>query len=295
MLTILQATTDEHIRQVQALFAEYFEFLRSEVDTHLPNPDDAPPVAGFRNEMVNLPGRYAPPDGRLLLAQVDGEAAGCVALYKFGDGVGEVKRLWARPQFRGMKVGRRLVESLIEEARQIGYTSILLSTVDKLTEAQSLYTSLGWELTEPYFDGPEEMMAHEIFMKLELCPFDNPSEIEKDFLESWDFVERHFKAYGKGWEWLNPMFALIAQFREQGYDRHFRAGQSIYHLVISRSRKHGLRLEQQSMAFIPHPDGSMSVCFYKISGQPTIIEVDRMELTPEIEPLLQKLLEQPID
>lgn len=168
MITIVQAVNDGRIRQVRELFAEYFEFLRTEVDTHLPNPDDAPPVAGFRDEMANLPGRYAPPDGRLLLAQVDGEPAGCVALYKFGDGVAELKRLWARPQFRGMKVGRRLVESLIEEARQIGYTSILLSTVDKLTEAQSLYVSLGWELTEPYFDGPEEMMAHEVFMKLDL-------------------------------------------------------------------------------------------------------------------------------
>ncbi|KAB2853644.1 MAG: hypothetical protein F9K46_18060, partial [Anaerolineae bacterium] len=68
MITIVQAVNDGRIRQVRELFAEYFEFLRTEVDTHLPNPDDAPPVAGFRDEMANLPGRYAPPDGRLLLA-----------------------------------------------------------------------------------------------------------------------------------------------------------------------------------------------------------------------------------
>ncbi len=168
MLTIHQATTDEHIRQVRALFADYFEFLRTDIDNYLDDLESVTPLSGYTEEMANLPGRYAPPDGRLLLAQVDGEPAGCVAFYKFGDGVAELKRLWARPKFRGMKVGRRLVESLIEEARQIGYTSILLSTVDKLTEAQSLYASLGWQLTEPYFDGPEEMMAHEIFMKLDL-------------------------------------------------------------------------------------------------------------------------------
>ncbi|MBI5928605.1 MAG: GNAT family N-acetyltransferase [Chloroflexi bacterium] len=171
MTTIVQAVTPEQIRQVQALFAEYFDFLRRDVDNYLPDMNEATPLAGYAEEMATLPGRYAPPDGRLLLAQVDGEAAGCVALYEFSDGVCELKRLWARPHYRGMKIGRRLVESLIEEARQIGYTSILLSTVDKLTEAQSLYTSLGWQLTEPYFDGPEEMMAHEIFMKLELRKF----------------------------------------------------------------------------------------------------------------------------
>lgn len=168
MITITQATTDEHIRQVQVLFAEYFEFLRTDVDNYLDDLESVTPLSGYTEEMATLPGRYAPPDGRLLLAQVDGKAAGCVGLYKFCDGVAEPKRLWARPQYRGMKIGRRLVESLIEEARQIGYTSILLSTADKLTEAQSLYASLGWQLTEPYFDGPEEMMAHEIFMKLDL-------------------------------------------------------------------------------------------------------------------------------
>jgi len=168
MVTIVQAVTEEHIRQVQELFTEYLDFLRTDVDTSVSDLDDVPPVAGYREELANLPGKYAPPDGRLLLAQVEGQAAGCVALYKLGDGVYEVKRLWVRPMFRGKKISRRLVEMLIAEAREMGYTTMMLSTVDILKEAISLYTSLGFETTAPYFDMPAVMLAHEIFMKLDL-------------------------------------------------------------------------------------------------------------------------------
>lgn len=170
MVSILQAVSEEHIQQVRELLADYFEYLRTDVDTALANLNDVPPLAGYEEELAGLPGKYAPPDGRLLLAQYDGESAGCVAFYKIRDDVCEVKRLWTRPQFRGRKVGRALVERLIEEARRAGYTSMILSTVDVLKEAQSLYRSLGFELTTPYFDGPEEVMAHEIFMKLDLSP-----------------------------------------------------------------------------------------------------------------------------
>ncbi|MBZ0301613.1 MAG: GNAT family N-acetyltransferase [Anaerolineae bacterium] len=168
MVTIVQAVTEEHIRQVQALFAEYFEFIRTEVDAYLTDPDAAPPMTGFREELAGLPGKYAPPAGRLLLALAEDEAAGCVALCRFSEGVGELKRLWTRPPFRGQKVGRALVEAAIAEARQIGYTTLILSTVVVLKEAQSLYQTLGFERTEPYFEGPPEMMAREVFMKLDL-------------------------------------------------------------------------------------------------------------------------------
>jgi len=171
MLTIIQVETETQIQQARALFVEYFEFLRRDVDTYLDELDEIPfPLAGYQDELSNLPGKYARPDGRLLLALYDGDAAGCAALRPFSDGVGELKRLWTRPQFRGKKVGRALVEALIKEARAAGYTSIILSTVDVLKEAQALYQSLGFELTPPYFDGPAEMMAHEIFMRLDLTP-----------------------------------------------------------------------------------------------------------------------------
>lgn len=168
MVTIVQAVTDTHIRQAQALFAEYFEFLRTDVDTTVADLNDLYPVAGYKEELAGLPGKYAPPEGRLLLAQVDGEGAGCVAFYKIDAQVCEVKRMWVRPQFRGRKIGRLLIEGLIEKARKVGYDSMILSTVDVLKEAQSLYLSLGFELTAPFFDLPPELMAHEVFMKLDL-------------------------------------------------------------------------------------------------------------------------------
>lgn len=166
MLTIVQAVNEEQIQQVRTLFTEYVEFIRTDVDTSVDNLDDVLPMAGYEQELAELPGKYAPPDGRLLLALNDGEAAGCVAFYKLNEGVCEVKRMWVRPQFRGKKIGRALVETLIAEARASGYATMLLSTVDILTEAQALYRSLGFELTEPFFELPDDLMAHEVFMKL---------------------------------------------------------------------------------------------------------------------------------
>src|SRR5829696_4804944 len=117
MITIVQAATETEIQQAQELFVEYFEFLRTDVDNTVDDLDEVPPLAGYRDEIAGLPGKYAPPEGRLLVAQYEDEAAGCIAFYNFGEGICEVKRLWTRPQFRGRKVGRLLVEGLIAEAR----------------------------------------------------------------------------------------------------------------------------------------------------------------------------------
>src|SRR5262245_16958056 len=104
MLTIVQVETDEQIRQTRGLLVEYFEYLRTDVDK-VDDLNTVPALAGYQNDLAELPGRFAPPEGRLLLAQYDGEAAGCVSFYQYGAGVCEVKRLWVRPQFRGKKVG----------------------------------------------------------------------------------------------------------------------------------------------------------------------------------------------
>ena len=168
MISIVQVVTQEQIQQTRELFAEYFQFLQTEVDTSVDDFEDVPPVAGYKEELAHLPGKYAPPDGCLLLAEHEGKAAGCVAFYKLDNGVCEVKRLWVRPPFRGKKISRLLVETLIKEARKTGYRSMVLSTVDILKEARSLYESLGFETTAPYFEMPEAMLAHEIFMKLDL-------------------------------------------------------------------------------------------------------------------------------
>ena len=113
----------------------------------------------FDKELASLPGDYAPPDGRLLLAEHEEQLAGCVALHKLEDGICEMKRLYVRPQFRRLKVGRALAESIIAEARSIGigYPRMRLDTVAPLmAPAVSLYRQLGFQEIAPYRTNPIE-------------------------------------------------------------------------------------------------------------------------------------------
>ncbi len=169
MVTIAQVESPEQIRQAQELFTEYFEWLRTDVDTDVEDFDTIAPLLGYKEEIAGLPGKFAPPDGCLLLAQDDGKPAGCVAFYKLKDGVCEVKRMWLRPEFRGKQIGRLLMEMLIDEARKLGYQSMVLSTVPLLTTAIALYTSLGFEKTESYFAPDEVVPDYELFFKLDLA------------------------------------------------------------------------------------------------------------------------------
>ncbi|MBL8146625.1 MAG: GNAT family N-acetyltransferase [Anaerolineae bacterium] len=167
MLTIVQAETPEQIGQVRELISEYRAYLRAEVDNEM-EESEVPTVAALEQELEELPGIYVPPRGCLLLAFVDGDAAGCIALLPYRPDAGEVKRLWVRPRARGRKAGRLLADTLIAQARAAGYRQLLLSTSIKMTDAQRLYRSLGFQTIEPYFDGPPAFMAQEVFMRLDL-------------------------------------------------------------------------------------------------------------------------------
>ena len=111
---------------------------------------------GFARELAELPAGYARPRGRLLLARIAGEPAGCVALRPIDDRDAEMKRLYVRPAYRGMGIGRTLAECAIDEARGLGYASLKLDTLPRMAEAQSLYAQLGFEETAPYNDHPIE-------------------------------------------------------------------------------------------------------------------------------------------
>jgi putative acetyltransferase len=153
VIKLIQATSKEEILQARQLFEEYAASLG--IDLCFQN---------FDKELAGLPGAYAPPSGRLLLAKEDDLIAGCIALRKIGDGIGEMKRLYVRSEFRGQGLGRLLTEALLREARDIGYSRMRLDTIPgKMDQAIALYRSLAFRDIEPYYHNPVEGAA---FMEL---------------------------------------------------------------------------------------------------------------------------------
>ena len=155
MTTIIQAETPDQIETARALFREYEAWL----DMDLCFQD-------FETEVATLPGKYAEPQGRLLLAYVEGQTAGCIALREIDEGICEMKRLFVRDEFRGHRLGLLLVEKVIAEAREAGYRKMRLDTFPpKMGKAVKLYESHGFREIAPYYNNPHIGV---LFMELDL-------------------------------------------------------------------------------------------------------------------------------
>jgi ribosomal protein S18 acetylase RimI-like enzyme len=152
---IVPAASPEQMATARMLFKEYEASLGIELS-----------FQGFAREVAELPGAYAPPAGRLFLATDGAAPAGCIALRTLGDGICEMKRLYVRPSARGARLGRRLAETVIREARAIGYTRMRLDTLPSMKEAFALYQTLGFREIAPYCENP---IAGTHFMELDLA------------------------------------------------------------------------------------------------------------------------------
>ncbi len=153
-LKIKKAEEEKDFEQAKTLFKEYADSLSYTLD-----------IQGFQKEVENLPGEYAPPDGFILLAFVEDQLAGCVALKKLNEETCEMLRMFVRPDFRQKGVGRAMAEKTIEEARKIGYKKMWLDMVESMKNALGLYQSLGFSKIKPF---REISRGNAVFMELNL-------------------------------------------------------------------------------------------------------------------------------
>jgi GNAT superfamily N-acetyltransferase len=152
-IDIVKATAPDDIDHCRRLFRAYTTWL--DVDLRFQD---------FEAELAGLPGAYAPPRGRLLLAKVGGEVAGCVGLRPLADDICEMKRLWVEPGFAGHGLGRRLAKAIIDVGRELGYKAMRLDTMPKrLKAAGHIYETLGCKEIPDYYHNPlDDVVMYEL-------------------------------------------------------------------------------------------------------------------------------------
>jgi len=142
-LRIFAVETNEEFEITKELLVEYVDSLAFDLA-----------FQNFDNELANLPGQYCLPRGCLLLAEYENQPAGCVALRPLNDEICEMKRLYVKPKYRGLGIGRALADAIIEKARMIGYSYMRLDTVPSMKAARALYESLDFKQINPYRYNP---------------------------------------------------------------------------------------------------------------------------------------------
>jgi putative acetyltransferase len=149
----------QELQETREIFQQYADQLS--VDLCFQN---------FAQELQTLPGDYAPPQGALLLVRVDGRVAGCCALRALPQsdyvGAAEMKRLYVKPEFRGLGLGRQLAIAILDAARVAGHNCVLLDTLDDMEAARTLYEDLGFEEVPPYYHNP---IAGAHYLKVDLA------------------------------------------------------------------------------------------------------------------------------
>ena len=156
MITIIPAGTGDPLNHMIALAHEYVTWMTAEIQQQYADLD----IAGFTAEHAyddiakKFPGEHVPPDGFLYVAMDGQEAAGCVALGRLSETIGEMRTLYVRPAFRGLGVGRQLVAHSLEEARKLKYERIRLDTLSFMEDAQRLYQRFGFYPIAPYREMP---------------------------------------------------------------------------------------------------------------------------------------------
>lgn len=142
-MKIKRVETTKELDEIRSLFCEYETFLGVDLG-----------FQGFDQELEDLPDKYSPPSGDLLIGTIKGVTLGCVALRRLQKGFCEMKRLYVRPEGRGKGLGKQLAKQIIVVAHDLGYSSMRLDTLSSLTAAMHLYESLGFQRIEPYYDNP---------------------------------------------------------------------------------------------------------------------------------------------
>ena len=154
MLQILEAHGGQHLNLVRALFEEYAASLGISLD-----------FQNFEEELDELPGGYAPPAGCLLLALWQSQPAGCVAMQKIDEHICEMTRLYVKSQYQGLRIGKALAETVIQQARAAGYSRMRLDALPNMQRARTMYAALGFRAIAPYRHNP---VAGTAYMELML-------------------------------------------------------------------------------------------------------------------------------